>query len=239
MQQEFSLDPRIKAAERLRERGKTQAALDALIALGDEYLDNNDCRNLAAIIGQIIVCYKHFAQNRRAERTEWVNKMAGAVAWGKTLNLPDADKRSFVLREGDVAEMRGNIPEALRCYREAARLAEGTSDEWEYKGHLAALMAQVGELYAAAIMIQQAIEMTQRTRFAGMEHWHWLVILSGLFSRQVKIERLCGRTASAGAAFLKAYAIAWWLLVWHWKPQRWRQYHQAVRDELLKLICRR
>lgn len=237
--QQFDLDPRIKLAERLRERGSTQAALDALIALGDEYLDDNHCRNLAAIIGQIIVCYKHFAQNRPSERTKWVNKMSGAVAWGKTLNLPDADKRSFVLREGDVAEMRGNMPEALRCYREAVRLAEGTPNEWEYKGHLAALLAQVGELYAAAVMIQQAIDMTYRTRFAGMEHWHWWVILSGLFSRQVKVELACDRAISAGLAFLKGYAIAWWLLVRYWKPQRWRQYHQAIRDELLKLVRRR
>lgn len=238
MQQEVLLDPRIKAAERLRERGKTQAALEALIALADEFLDADALLNLAATIGQIIVCYKHFAQNRPAEKKIWINKMSGAVAWGKTLDVPDADKRSFVLREGDVAEMRGNLPEALRCYREAARLAEGTPDEWEYKGHLAALMAQVGELYAAATMIQQAIDMTYRIRFSGMEHWHWWVILSGLFSRQVKVELACGRKTWAGIAFAKGYAIAWWLLVWHWKPQRWRQYHQVIRDELLKLIRR-
>lgn len=239
MQQEFFLDPRIKAAERLRERGKTQAALDALIVLADEFLDARAWLCLAATIGQIIVCYKHFAQNRLAERRAWIDKMSGAVAWGKALNIPESEKRTFVLREGDVAAMRGNTQEALRCYREAVRLAEHTSDENEYRGHLAEAMAESGELYAAAIMIRDAVGGVCRTRYAGMEHWRRLVILSGLFARQVKVEQMCGRKVSAGVAFFKGYTLAWWLLVRHWSPQRWRQYHQAIRDELLKFVRRR
>lgn len=236
MQQE--IDPRIKQAERVRENGKTQQALKMLGVLAEEFANSESWLNLAAVLGHIIVCFKHFAQNFPADREHWLTRMTETIARGMALPIPDANRRAFVLRAGDVALMRDNWPEALRLYREAVRLAEGTPDEWEYKGHLAVVMAQAGELYAAATMIREAIVMFYRTRYAGMEYWRWWVILSGLFARQVEVERACGRTADAAIAFAKGYLAAWWLLVRYWKPQRWRQYHQAIRDELLKLIHR-
>lgn len=236
MQQEFQLDPRTKKAEQVRENGRTQQALEMLGVLAEEFTSSEAWLQLAAVLGHIVVCFKHFAQNFPADRERWLERMAEVIARGMALPISDADKRAFVLRAGDVALMRGNWLEALRLYREAARLAEGTPDEWEYKGHLAEVMAQAGELYAAAAMIREAIGMIYRNRYAGMEYWRWWVILSGLFARQVKVERACGRTADAAIAFAKGYLAAWWLLVRYWKPQRWRQYHQALRDEFLKVI---
>lgn len=229
----------VKRAVWLRERGRIAQA----VALFDQVIatckEQGDWINLADALAERIISWKHYFQNLRGgDRDKFLQLIQADAEAGLRLNVPAENRAPFHLRLGDYYTFRGDMVLAERGYRKAYELALGTPEACEYKAHWAESLLALGRSYTAYICVRNALVLAYQHK-SHYERWHWLIVLSGILSRQVKIDRANGDVQGAIKTFAKSYVIAWILLVWYWKPQRWRQYHQAILAELSKLIRRR
>lgn len=238
MQQGDRLDG-VQQAALLRERGQIVEAVTLLDQVMTTCEKNGDWIHFADALAERIVCWKHLLQNRpRSQESKYLSLMKRDAEAGLRLRVSISYKSPFYLRLGDYYIFLRDFVLAERAYRKAVDLKEGEFDEGEYIAHWAESLLAVEQTQYALKVIRKSLNLAMK-RKGGYERWHWLIVLSGILSRKVKIDLVNGHKRSAQKAFAKGYALAWVLLVWYWKPQRWRQYHQAIRDELLKRMRRR
>ncbi len=218
---------KIDLAETQREKGEIEEALSLLTQVIDEARECSNYSVLASALSHRVLCYKHLYQNTRKDK--YLDLLEEDVDEGTQLDIPEQKMAVFYLRSGDITKLRGYSFLALDFYEMAYEcVKKGGVEECEYAGHYAEALADSGEWQEANNIIIDALHLLYS--LTDVRPFHRLILLSGLFARQVKALRVGKKYFRAVIIFFLGYLLAWKLKLVYKMPQRLNQYHQAIKN---------
>ncbi len=210
----------IRKGEDVRERGNPDKAIEIF----NELLSNSPLSIQASALGHIIVCYKHLYQ--KTDDLDYVsNYMMPLCQRGLEMEISEAEKSVFKLRQGDCYLALSKPNEAVELYKEAlSMLPSGSPQKGEYRSHLAFGLAMAGRLSDAYNQLDVAEYQIDTAE--GLKPFHRRVIVAGLRYKQAKIQKMNGDYFLAFTAGLQGLYQALVLAIWYWYPVRLKQFFQ-------------